>query len=222
MPFVERGQSFSVRTSSAGYRGAEPSPGAVLCLGDSTTFGWGVAESEAWPAVLAALLGRPVTNGGVPGYSTHQGLARIDQALATHPAVVVLAYEVRDAERALTPDDARASPPDLHLLRLMRRPAQGKAAKSVEPSGFRVPPDRYRANLQALISRVEAAGAKVMLLDFPMVEPSQEHQQVLRELGGRTPLSSPVLNRELFFAEDPIHLTPEGHRALAQRVTELF
>ena len=218
--FVEGGRSFSVRTSAAGYRGPEPTPGAVLCLGDSTTFGWGVAEDDAWPAALSRRLGRPVTNGGVPGYSTHQGLARLEQALDTRPAVVILAYLVRDVERSGAADHARPAPLDLRLMRLMRR-AQGPAGP---PSGgdFRVPPHRYRDNLRALIDGVRAAGASPMLLAFPMVEPAPEHLAALEELGADVPFLAPSLDRSAFFAEDPIHLSPSGHRALAERVAELF
>ncbi|MFZ5475456.1 MAG: SGNH/GDSL hydrolase family protein [Myxococcota bacterium] len=206
-----------MRTNAAGYRGGPPAERAVLCLGDSTTFGWGVEEGEAWPARLAVHLGRDVVNGGVPGYSTFQGLATIDHALTLRPEVVVLAYLVRDAERAIAPDHLRVAIPTppfalARLLRKVRAPRHAPTAADV----FRVPPERYGEHLDALVARVAATGARAVLLAFPMRTPPEEHLAVLRARGA---LEVPLAG-DAFFAEDPLHLTPAGNDTLARAVAE--
>src|SRR6185436_19517966 len=69
-------------TNALGMRGGEVGPKAagetrVLALGDSFTYGHGVQDDEAYPAVLERELrgsvpGVRVLNAGVPGYSTDQ------------------------------------------------------------------------------------------------------------------------------------------------------
>lgn len=65
---IRRTRAFLVSTNPLGLRGPEPSSRGprVLAVGDSVTFGWGVADEEAWPARLSALLGLEVLNAGVP------------------------------------------------------------------------------------------------------------------------------------------------------------
>ena len=222
VPFRERATTFSVRTNAAGYRGALPGPGAVACLGDSTTFGWGVEEDEAWPARLAAALDRPVLNAGVPGYSTAQGLATLDTVLALKPRVVVLAYLVRDAERAIASDAVRmaAAPPrapDLALLRAVRalRGDTGGRTGGAVGEAWRVSPAEYVANLRALAARARAAGAQPWLLVFPMRTPPTEHLAALEGLAAELPVVTPTVPDDAFFAEDPIHLTPAGNALVA-------
>lgn len=66
-------------TDGHGFRNSWPWPwperAEVVVVGDSLTFGYGVAASEAWPSVLAAALpGTRVINLGLIGASTPQYL----------------------------------------------------------------------------------------------------------------------------------------------------
>jgi lysophospholipase L1-like esterase len=66
---VSRRRTFSVSTNSIGLRHPEVTPKEgyrILCLGESVTFGWGVAASEAYPAQLSEILGVEVINAGIP------------------------------------------------------------------------------------------------------------------------------------------------------------
>jgi hypothetical protein len=77
---IRRVRHFTVTTGPERLRNPpfapQPEPGVfrILALGDSTTFGWGVAQEQAWPAQLeAALRARgaevEVINAGVPATS---------------------------------------------------------------------------------------------------------------------------------------------------------
>lgn len=90
---------------------ASPKPAnvvRVLCLGDSTTYGLGVAEPDSWPRRLEALLNeRPpagsrieVVNAGVPAFNTDDALAWF-HAIAdrVEPDAVLLGWFANDLER---------------------------------------------------------------------------------------------------------------------------
>ncbi len=90
-----------ILTNSIGLRNAEIAPQGerlrVLCLGDSTTFGTGVGNDEAWPQVLGRLLderapGRfQVINAGVPGYTFVQAMLFMEHyGLALSPDIVLV------------------------------------------------------------------------------------------------------------------------------------
>lgn len=65
---IQRVRSFTVSTNSLGYRDMEINDAAVdiVCVGDSVTFGWGVAQHEAYPQQLESILDVNVLNTGVP------------------------------------------------------------------------------------------------------------------------------------------------------------
>lgn len=208
-------QDFEVQISGLGFRGPEPVSPRIACLGDSTTFGWGVAYEQAWPAVLGDALGVEVLNAGVPGYSTHQGLASLDRVLALKPDVVVLAYMIRDADPAPMPDAEQVDPGPERTLQLQRAlMALLPSPPPAPPSGTaqRVPPGSYGDNLDVLTARVQASGAQAVLLRFPVQEDRAAHQAVLEERGALTP----ELPASAFFEADPIHLNVDGNRMLGQ------
>jgi hypothetical protein len=72
-------------------RAAGAQGGGVLAVGDSLTFGEGVPADQAYPARLQALLGVPVANAGVPGYSSRQAAQRAAALLPRlRPRLVLL------------------------------------------------------------------------------------------------------------------------------------
>lgn len=101
------------RINAAGLRGPEvtvekpPDTRRVVVLGDSIAFGYWVAESDAFPRQLEALLnasrgGGPrveVLNFGVPGYNLDQEIETLRaRALAFSPDLVVVAFCLNDLE----------------------------------------------------------------------------------------------------------------------------
>jgi lysophospholipase L1-like esterase len=107
-----------VRINHLGFRGPDFTPAKpaetfrILCLGDSTTFGWSVADGETYPAQLEKLLQerRPgrnfqVLNLGVTGYSSLQGRELfLTQAAGWQPDLVLFAFGPNDRLPALMSD----------------------------------------------------------------------------------------------------------------------
>jgi lysophospholipase L1-like esterase len=89
-------------------RSPQPAPGTVriLALGDSVTFGMGVAQEQTYPRQTEALLnaaraGAPVEvlNMGMPGYNTIHQLAQLRElGLALQPRAVVVGFLYNDIE----------------------------------------------------------------------------------------------------------------------------
>jgi len=89
---------------------ALPAGSVVLALGDSITHGTGAAPEAAYPAQLAQLTGWTVINGGVPGDTSAQALARLPALLAEHkPALLIVSAGGNDFLRRLSEADTEAN-----------------------------------------------------------------------------------------------------------------
>ena len=87
---------------------------SILAFGDSLTAGFGVAPDQAFPVRLAARLKADgydvtMTNGGVSGDTTADGLARLDWTMADHPDVALVELGANDMLRGLDPKQAQAN-----------------------------------------------------------------------------------------------------------------
>lgn len=83
-----------------------PSRPKVVALGDSLTAGLGLAETQAYPALLQKKLdaqgyGYEVVNAGVSGDTSAGGLRRLDWALQGEVRVLILALGANDGLRGL-------------------------------------------------------------------------------------------------------------------------
>lgn len=96
-----------VEINSVGLRDEEPRPVAdrhrIVFLGDSLTFGWGVAEEETFATRLEESLSvqtpTEVLNFGIGNYNTTQEVELfLEKGLAYEPDQVVLFYFINDAE----------------------------------------------------------------------------------------------------------------------------
>lgn len=102
-----------VRVNGLGLRGAEvpekrEGETRVLCLGDSTTYGQGLAEDATLPALLEHELAQDAriprtiraVNGGLRGYGTEQEIALLEElGPRIRPNVVVLFWYPNDLEK---------------------------------------------------------------------------------------------------------------------------
>lgn len=110
-------EGMEVRTNSLGMRGGEPAAAdarglhRILALGDSFTFGFGIAEDQTYPEVLENLLNASsasspdgeerfeVLNLGVVGYTTRDEAAVLrTKGLTLNPRVVIIGYVLNDPE----------------------------------------------------------------------------------------------------------------------------
>lgn len=185
----------TVRTSSEGFRGEEPAPGqrVVLCLGDSTTFGWRVAQDEPFPARLQERLNRDVPakdtwgviNAGVPGYTSLQVRLLAERLVPRwKPQVIVIcvgnneAWPVArsdrqtDADRTVTSSIAKGLSASRFLVwaseKIRPEKQQTFIAPDLNTAVPRVSRDEFRDNLREIIKIGRAANARVVLLSPPV------------------------------------------------------
>ena len=76
---------------------------SIVAFGDSLTAGKGVSVTQAYPAVLAEMLGRPVVNLGEQGQTAVEGAKRTRQALSYMPYMVLIEFGANDFIRAQNP-----------------------------------------------------------------------------------------------------------------------
>lgn len=109
------------RPSDGGETAAAPSSDrrddgrpVLVCFGDSLTAGLGTEPEQSYPDYLQADLERlhyhyRVENQGVSGNTTKDGVERLPDVLASHPAVVVVEFGGNDGLRGLRIEDSRAN-----------------------------------------------------------------------------------------------------------------
>lgn len=226
----------SFRTNAMGLRGAEIGDEdaiRILTLGDSCTWGWGVADGESYPARLQELLdyrwgaGRyRVINAGVPGTTSYQGLRFLRaRGLALRPAMVIAAYGFNDGNVGgdVETQIAReaAALPLLHVndwlthhsraYKWLRWRLWDQQAKSPTT---RVPPDKYARNLTEIVQVSRAHGAAVLFVAFGAPPTHGEaRRKVAAELG--VPMiqySGPRI--------DLVHPSADGYRDLAAQILD--
>lgn len=188
---------FPVAIDARGFRVASRSvPGAGLrlaLLGDSCTFGWGLATEETFAAGLterAQREGAPVEvlNAGFPGDSAVAGPHLLREwVLGQHPALLVVGYSGNNAFRLSARSDAeryRLAPLRrllLHsrlaaLLLSLRQPREPalnprrwEAFAGRPPERWRriASPELYEASLREIVTLASHAGVEIVLLLFP-------------------------------------------------------
>ncbi|MAY79735.1 MAG: hypothetical protein CL930_03025 [Deltaproteobacteria bacterium] len=209
----EERTSFQVSTNVDGLRTAgavsEKASDAfrVMTLGCSTTFGWGVADAETYPAQLQKLLHDAgytkveVINGGQPGYTSFQGRWLWEESLHKYePDVVLLGFVVQDARKAAYSDKSQAIlQGDNRFMKdhvlynsrvyLALRDLIGTVQVQAKerPEGgkggvYRVPPEDYVDNLRTLAGAVQDQGAQPVLFGYPLEREgyTEVHRKILK------------------------------------------
>ena len=149
----------------AALYGADTRP-VIVCFGDSLTAGFGLDSGQSYPSLLQRELDRRgykyrVENLGVSGDTTQDGLARVANALALHPAIAVIELGANDGLRGQP-----VSGIERNLGQVVE--AFQKAKVSVLLAGITLPPNygpEYIHRFAAIYPEV-AAKYKVRLLDF--------------------------------------------------------
>jgi acyl-CoA thioesterase-1 len=86
----------------------------LVCFGDSLTEGHGTGAGQSYPDYLQADLDGlhyryRVDNEGISGDTTKDGVSRLPEVLALHPAVAVVEFGGNDGLRGLPIEDTRAN-----------------------------------------------------------------------------------------------------------------
>jgi len=89
-----------------------PDEGTIVAMGNSLTAGLGVAEEQAYPAQLEALLRSNgyrfrVVNAGISGETSSGALSRTKWTLTLKPDIVILETGANDGLRGVSPDVIR-------------------------------------------------------------------------------------------------------------------
>jgi len=190
--------------NSLGFRGLEPNETKstdvrrVVCLGESTTFGWGVSDALAYPCQLETQLNRldpqhrrwEVVNAGVTNYSTYQGGILAQRWLPRwKPDVVLFNYSWADHQPAGVggADNDLRMPAQwrLDLEEVLQRSAAVQWARWAWLSLFHsegplLPTDRrvwrvglpeFVGNIEKLVRAAQDAGARPVIVTSPISWP---------------------------------------------------
>lgn len=181
---------------------AAAKPYRILVLGASPTFGWGVDDDQTYASRVQQMADRElpgrveVTSGASIAYSSHQGLALLDQTLARYtPDLVTVSYVINDVDgfRFFRNDgrpDAELEPTEplaVAFRNALRRSAFARvlagwltAARRQQPTPIEAPdhalvagPNRvseeaYRANLLAFDERARKHGFELVWVLMPV------------------------------------------------------
>jgi lysophospholipase L1-like esterase len=227
-------------TNSLGLRDAEIADDVairILTMGDSCTWGWGLAQRDAYPQVLQRLMderGGPgryrVINGGMPGATAHQGLRFLRaRAPELEPAIVIFGYGFNDQLRGMSIEEwmQRVShnvwlqSADDWLIdysrvwRWIRWQTQPPPAK---PNGVVTPrssPEDYKRNLTGIVELARARGAKVLMIKFYANGLGKPYAQALTDVSRELAVPLIVYSGPTI---DSAHPTEEGARTLAATI----
>ena len=170
---------------------AVPAEAHVLALGDSLTAGVGAKAGEDWPSLLAERTEWNITNAGISGDTSAQGLARLPELLQAHsPSLVIVGLGGNDFLRRAPAAQTTAA---LRSIVQAARAAQAQVVLLAIPQP----------------SLMAAAGAKPA--DHPL------YQELAKEL--KVPLISniwgPILG-DANLRSDQVHANAQGYAAFAQ------
>ncbi len=172
-----------------------PAGSTVLALGDSLTSGVGATADTAYPAVLQALTGWQVVNGGVSGDTSAQALSRLPALLQEHqPALVIVSIGGNDLLRQMSAGTAKET------IREISRTASASGAQVL---------------LVAVPQVSLLAAGTGSLKDHPLyAELAEELKLPLHADGWASVLSQPGLRA------DTVHANAQGYRQFAQGLAQ--
>ncbi|NBP69035.1 MAG: arylesterase [Cytophagia bacterium] len=175
----------------------------ILFFGDSLTAGYGLSTEEAFPALTEKLLNAKskqckVINAGLSGETSAGGVARIDWILRQPVDIFILELGANDGLRGLPLDQTEKN------LQIIIDKVKMKYPKvKVLLAGMMVPPNmgkEYSTGFQAIYPRL-AKKNKATLIPF-----------LLEGVAGKEKLNLP----------DGIHPNPEGHKIVANTITNVL
>ena len=161
-------------------------PERILCVGGSTTFGWGLADDESYPAQLQRCLDGAwpdrwsVINAGVPSYTSEQVCLYLPELLALEPSIIVVQTLWNDLLFSFVndwyPELLVHQRPDPWRRFLLQHSAVYRALSLKEFDEKRVVVSspqalrHYQKNLENIVQSCRARGVEVVLSMPPMQE----------------------------------------------------
>jgi hypothetical protein len=244
------GAQMTYAINAAGLRGALPAPGreTVLFVGDSFTFGEGVADDGTFAVRVERGLGSrmssapSVVNCGIPGFATEHELKRLPEWLdAFHPRAVVVVYVLNDAIPVpIEPDDrtlaatsedeaSQASMPALwRLVRSAIESSRSRRELTQWYASFYVGERagnwaKTRRQLAAIRDLARARGARFGLVLFPLLDrltenPYAQVHELIRKSCGEMDVPFLDLTPALAVERDH-HPDARAHELAAQAMT---
>ncbi len=179
-----------MNTDGDGFRNPPPSRArhTLVCLGDSTPFGWRVEADACFPRQLETILSPDswrVINAGVPGYSSFQVRLQAERWIPRwKPDVIVVcvgnneAWPVETSDRELH-EQRRAARALTTLLshskflvwlgeRVWQQQPKPFIAKNLEATEPRVDPHDFEENIERIIDVAQRHRARVIVLGPPV------------------------------------------------------
>lgn len=141
----------------------------IVALGDSLTAGYQLPPNEAFPARLEMLakskgLDVAISNAGVSGDTTADGVARLDWSIPEGTDGVVLALGANDALRGLSPEES-AKNLDVMISRLKERKIAVLLAGVFAPPNMGVDYERRFNGIYADLAKKHGIPLYPFLLD---------------------------------------------------------
>lgn len=170
----------------------------ILILGDSLTAGYGIDQSDAFPAVLEKKIiinghkNYRVINGGVSGSTTASGKSRLKWFLKSKPFILILALGANDGLRGLKLEQSEQN---LESIIVEAK----KVGIKVVLGGMQLPVNygkEYREKFQKMYETLHKKH-KITFIPF-----------LLKDVGGKKELN----------ISDGIHPNVEGHKIVAENV----
>lgn len=240
--------------NAIGLRGPVPGPPSpdgpprILFLGDSSAYGFGVADDATFWSLASRALGAEPIVAAAPGYSSHHSRALAERFLPYAPAWVVLyvgAYNdhrrrvyYADAEIPQRMARRHAAWHRIHTLAAFELAADklerwGRRRSGDPLAMVRVAPGDFEANLRAILADVRRAGARSLVLIPPFSAEQRErhgaviarYEGILRSVAGedadRVVDLAPVFaapSETPLFQRDGIHPTAAGQARIAASI----
>lgn len=179
-----------------GYRGEKlpmPKPKGefrVIAIGDSNTLGWNSKNGPNWPLyygdiLTAAGIENRTANAGVWGYTSYQGIRRLEQMLKLDPDLVFFSFGSNDCQYTVRSDEEFADSPvrqgslDTWLMKsrvgqLVVRAMDASGGTKPGEGRCRVPKPDYRANLKKAITMCRERDVDLVLLTRPFLPHPEE------------------------------------------------
>jgi lysophospholipase L1-like esterase len=219
----------------------QPQEYRIFTLGDSNTEG-------PWPLNLQKLfwlhrMPVTVTNAGVTGYASYQGLQRLKDILQYQPDMVLVCFGANDAHR-VKQSDLQYSQQFIRRIKLDQALTRWKIGQLIlaiadicsswwkQDMMPRVSPEEYRANLEEMIRIAHSHNAQVVLLTRPFAGETSNvniwktyahiYNRITREVAQENQLPFIDLYGNFRYQSDyfldEAHFTAEGHEVAAEYI----